>query len=147
MTLIESMTFSKKKPPIRVYIHTTGLEKCFGYNPLDQAKKHVKRTLDSLEEMKEIQKEVPNLNFDYIIAGVWGDESTKEKMIDFVGYRVTGEWPGNPDISFWTSRSGVFDFSGEDVVCGDILIALGKEEEYRRTTKSLEDYISNPPEL
>jgi len=83
--------------------------------------------------------------FDYLLAVMWGDKRTK--VIDFFGYSDVQDWPGNPDVSSWVLRDGVFmhkkNLTRGDTTCGDSLIMLGEEERYRRTRANLSDYMSN----
>ena len=94
---------------------------------------------------KEIMK------FDYLLGAIWGKKD--EKIIDLFGFSDISEWPGNPDVTSFVIKNGGYDTREDDdsfvesYTCGDTLIMLGEEEKYRRTTKSLDEYMRNPPEI
>ena len=60
---------------------------------------------------------------------------------------------GGLDGSSFIIKNGRYDVREdynsfvESYTCGDTLIMLGEEEAYRRTTRSLDEYMRNPPEI
>ena len=90
---------------------------------------------------RHVQSKMAN-GFDYMLMILWGNDGSN--MVDCFGYGGMSEWPGNPDVDGWLYRSGVL-VRDMPITCGDGLILLGREEEYRRTTSSLREYIENPP--
>jgi len=122
----------------RAYIHNCGL--CEVYSDIYEAANYFARIVDD--------KHFP-IRFDYLIATIWAKSSTKEQIVDCFGYHVD-QWPGNPDVTAWSINNGIYthaDRALKELTCGDTLIVLGEEEQYRRTTKSLEDYLSTRPKI
>ena len=72
-------------------------------------------------------------------------------MVDLFGFSdldsrlVPIKLPGNPDVDNYVFRNGVYTPERKTIVCGDGLIVLGAEEEYRRQeTKNLAEYLRSP---
>jgi hypothetical protein len=83
---------------------------------------------------------------DYFISILWGDSRNNE-MMDFFGYTdVKKAWKGNPDIFSWVIKNGVWR-KDNNITCGDGMILLGKEEEFRRKTKNIEEYMKSTLDL
>ena len=123
-------------PPSRVYIHDAGFNEIY---------KSDKAVLDYFTEI--FNRDLRNSDkFNYLLAIAWGDINSKEKVIDFFGYNGFDNWPGNPDVSIWVVRNGLIA-PNENKTCCDSLVILGEEEKYRRTTKSLEDYMLKAPKI
>ncbi len=129
-------------PPGRVYTHHSWLwkvAKVAGDHFLDEAEVYL---LDVLRRNREVLQP-----FDFVVAAVWKSE-VPERCIDLLAFGdITGKpWPGNPDISTYVFKDGIY-VTDKKIICGDMIIAAGREEEHRRTRKNLEDYIKNPPHL
>ena len=160
-------------PVTRVYIHSAGFAEVYGHKPAE----------DEAEEHERLRRHVPDLvdaamghfsdvwdkcrhasvddpsfigDFAYVLAVMWGDKSRNEKVIDFFGFSGINEWPGNPDVSAWVMREGVYVsqerfgdiyVQNRKITCGDTLILLGREEQYRRKTSTLEEYVNIHPRL
>jgi hypothetical protein len=74
--------------------------------------------------------------------------------MDLVGYRdlKEKEWPGNPSVSTWIYKDGIFvkadkNEDDEDELCGDATIIMGREEEFRRTTRNLAEFVTTAPKI
>jgi len=130
-------------PPGRIYLHEYG-NHLYGLDKETSLFSMFKQGIeDSFDD--------PSLRFDYLVGVAWGNPDTREKMIDCFGFTFGSDWPGNPDISNWTIKNGCYvrDYvlhSG-NMTCGDGLIILGKEEEYRRKCKDLEEFLTIPPKI
>ncbi|MCH7568032.1 MAG: hypothetical protein IIA87_01290 [Nanoarchaeota archaeon] len=140
--------------PCRVYVHQAGVDDVFG-GP-EKALSYTENLVRIIsEEHIEVQDLLDQDTFDYLIAVTWGDirapRGINQRVIDFFGFSGTEIWPSNPDVTAWVYREGLFmlreDIATGDTTCGDTLIMLGREEEHRRTTPSLEHYMLNPPYL
>src|SRR3989344_2642304 len=117
--------------PVRAYLHRSGAE-LYGDGEADS---HFMNTLaKNSNKFKELN---------YAILVLWGDLNNQQKVIDVFGFSGINPWPGNPDVSTLVFRNGIYS-PLEHTTCGDTLILLGKEEEYRRTTTSLENYFREP---
>jgi hypothetical protein len=138
----------------RVYFHKSGFYDAF-FDPnkedassaLDNGLDHVERVLRRDHTQAQISRR-PGLfhDMDFFLAGVWGDNG--DKMIDFFKYSgLNGEWPGNPEMTSFVFRNGVYQPEERGVTCGDGLIILGTEERHRRTTSDLSEYLGSPPNL
>ena len=113
-----------KDIPLRGYIHKNGIETA--YNSLEDAAKHLLYVYK-----KHVEK-------GFVIATVWGINSNK--MINLFNYRNFTNWPGNPDLFKISIENGI-KVKRDKLTCADAIIILGKEEEKRRKTKSIEEYI------
>jgi len=124
-------------PPVRAWVHEAGNE-IYGVleTGLTEARHYLRHCL-------ELHKE--NLaQFQYVLAAIWGEET--DKVIDVFGFKDINDWPGNPDVQPWIIRNGLWRRE-DSATCGDGIILLGQEEEYRRVCGSLDDYMANPPQL
>jgi len=85
-------------------------------------------------------------NLDYFISILWS-ASNEEHLIDFFGYSdIKNNWKGNPDISSWVLKNRVWR-KDNNITCGEGIILLGKEEEFRRKTKNIEEYMKTTLDL
>ena len=135
--------FADVSPPGRAYIHRAGLKEVFGSE--SAARNYFKQEYDST--VKHYSEK-----YDFVIAVLWGSFShIKHRNIDVFGFHgLNGKWPGNPDVSNFVMVNGIFqplEKPTDITTCGDTLILLGKEEEYRRTTSGLDVYMNIPPTL
>ncbi len=129
---------SEQLPPLRAYFHNGGLVEAFGEKEtIEKAKEQL---LDSLV------KNIPLIGDGiYLIAAVWGENGNK--MIDLFKYSHFNGWPGNPTISAFVIKNGVYIPERKDITCGDTLIVLGLEEKIRRRTVGVSHYINSPPPI
>ena len=136
--------FADVSHPGRAYIHRAGLSDVFGSE--SAARNYFKEQYEFY--LKEILRD-----YDFTIAVLWGSvgSQVKYRNIDVFGFHgLSGKWPGNPDISNFVFSNGIFkplEKPTDVTTCGDTLILLGKEEEYRRTTSGLDVYMNNHPSL
>jgi hypothetical protein len=140
MTFITRFNLPNKEPPVRAYLHQAGFKELYG-GDTDKAEFYFLGILDSQHKNLD--------NFGYVLATIWGDKDSRAKIIDFFGYSSVSP-KENPEVHAWVVRDGVTIRTGLDhspTTCGDTLIVLGREEEHRRTTKDLNDFMSNPPPL
>ncbi len=125
--------------PTRAYLHSAGIE-AYGGNSKEQfasARNYLGHAKNSVE-FQEIKEQ---MGLEYTLAAIWAHGETR--VIDFFGFGdVVNKWPGNPDVTSWDFRNGVFTRGA--LTCGDTLIMLGKEELYRRTTEDLQTYFESP---
>lgn len=120
----------------RFYLHSAGLKECFGN--IIEARDYVSRFIDTHDHILR--------NYSYVLGAVWGDVKYGDKVIDLFGCKLD-DWSDNPDVLPYTFKNGIYRSYSPSVYCGDTLILLGKEEEFRRAKKSLEDYIFYNPDL
>jgi len=123
------------KPPVIAYVHTGGLSEVYG------------SVIVAREHLLEVLEDQYSQSYLWMIAIIWGNAKTKDKMIDFFGYNDIGErWPGNPTVYSWVTRNGIVQPRNRDehgdATCGEGLILLGAEEIRRKKTQSLEGYIN-----
>lgn len=142
MDIVARINLPHKRPPARVYVYGLGLNECFsGNDSITEALGY----FDNVHRMA--QTKIPFVDeIEYFISCVWGNIKTDEKIVDLFGFHDIKEWPGNPTVSAWTVRNGVFVRNSE-ITCGDTLIILGKEESYRRYRSNLEEFLMNPPDV
>lgn len=129
-----------ESPPVRAYFHASGISAfgpCLEFIEKNIWGNYLKSVLDNNVEI--IKDAI------FLICAIWGDR--REKMIDIFKYDNMENWTENPNVSAFVMRNGVYLPERTDVTCGDTLIVLGAEESYRRKTKSLKEYIENPPKI
>lgn len=77
------------------------------------------------------------------IVILWND---KDIMADIWIYKNISDWKNDPTIDVKNFR-GTIQINEGGITAGDGLILLAKEEEYRRTTKNIQDYLINRIQL
>ncbi len=122
-------------PPTRLYLHREFLTD--GREPLVAAGEARDHFLNIREKAPEVFT-----GLDYVLGILWKDPTSTN--LDLFGYKDIARWPGNPEVSNWVFKNGVF-LSTRNISCGDSLILLGREEHYRRTCANLETYFSRVP--
>ncbi len=114
MGFIDRFNLSHRTPPVRAYLHRSG-----AHLYQQSARYFLENILE--KDMNEFNQ------FDYLIAAMWGDDSTGERIIDFFGYSGLHSWPGNPDVSSLVMKNGIIT-PQKIITCGDTLILLGKKK-------------------
>ncbi len=112
--------------------------------PTAQAPAHLRKVLNGYPSSFS--------EFGFLIAGLWGRKNISggiERVVDIFGFEKVSpdKWPGNPEVSILLYAAGELSVPQREHTCGDTLIMLGKEEAFRRTTKSLEEYFASSPSL
>jgi hypothetical protein len=143
--------------PVRAYLHGAGFEiwgeQSVSTDPIEVAKDYLFKTLDSLGRRIA--------SFDYVLAFMWGQfdpegqDKEGHRVIDCFGYsgvpKLQKDWPGNSDGEGWVMKDGLYvkkeDITLAGLTCEDCDIIKGKEGEYRRTCKNLNEFIRNPPKI
>jgi hypothetical protein len=82
-------------------------------------------------------------NFKYQIIILWSDSD--EIYADIWLYQIQ-DWNFSPLVDVKTFK-GLELILGDGITAGDGLMMLGREEEHRLTTNSLEEYLNTRPEL
>ena len=133
-------------PPFKAYLHNFGKES-FEPNRNDN------RGLTNLPAMASqylIQMLVVNEELvkgaDFLIAGLWGDKD-KNRMVDLIKYSTFDKWGGNPVMENYVLQEGILRPEVKPGMCGDMLIVLGAEEQFRRTTLDIVDYMQRNPDI
>jgi len=141
---IARLNFPQLEVPGRVYVHPVGFAEAYE-NKLTNLQNYF------LEISQHHKYLFAGCN--YFLATIWGDVKNKERVADLFMFSCVKNWPGNPDVLPYEIREGELirekGLAPEDetFTCSDTLIMLGKEEEYRRATKSLEEYMVRYPDL
>lgn len=137
---LSSTIYGCQIPQGRIYLHDYG-HHIYGEDKIDSVCSQFKDGVDN-DNMNH------TLKFDYFLGIAWGNPENLEKMLDCFGFNFGKEWPGNPDIMNWSIVNGVYVrekvLRAGNMTCGDGLILLGKEEEYRRKCKDLEYFLAHP---
>lgn len=126
--------------PVIIYMHETGYGDAFGHGDTGIAagSAHVEGIFRKHRDMLT--------SADYVLAALWGDSGAK--VAELWGYGDLKEWNKNPTAyPPWVFRGGLYIKEPESVGCGDMTIAFGREEEFRRASSSPEDFLSRWPEL
>ena len=145
MVFAARYTFSKTSPPAKVYLHTLGMSEAWGEMPTSRnAPDHFRKVLNDYSGSLS--------KFGFLFAGLWGRKNTQggiERVVDIFGFEKISpdKWPGNPEVSILLYLAGELFVPQKEHTCGDTLIMLGREEAFRRTTKSLEEYFASSPSL
>jgi len=127
---------------VRAYLHGSGQEVwgSEGLSAIYTAKEHLIDAFDSSH--KSFIK-----SHDYVLAVLWGDDGSK--VIDcFCNTGVPKDpknGPGNPEWDLWFMRNGILTREGKS--CGDSVIIMGREEEYRRFCPDLKTFLKQPPRI
>ena len=137
MDFIYTINDRSGKIPIRAHLHKTGTT-AYGENN-ERVKRHAINYLFEMIHSQRFNEIVREDNLEYALAAMWGDNGTK--VVDLFGFRgVKDSWLRNPDVLSWDFRNGIFTRGA--ITCGDTLIMLGKEEDYRRRKNAgLETYM------
>jgi hypothetical protein len=125
-------------PPIRAYFHSS----CEMPSNADLVRQKVLLNLNAALALKTGHV----MEADYLIAALWKPPRDLTVMDLFVYSDTKDNWPGNPDVRGFVFK-GVEYRPDMPLTCGDTLRVLGIEEEYRRTCKSLGDYMASPPAI
>ncbi len=133
--------------PVRAYVFRNSLDE--GYEgKLDLAHSH----------LLEVLATIPGDKFDYLLGAVWFNPDNNSKTIDFMGYSgLEKNWKSNPEVDPFIYRNGVFVprviknindlIPGKDSFCGTSMKMFGGEEDYRLTTKDINEYFKTSPNL
>lgn len=139
MVFVERFKLLRKEPELtgRFYLHSAGLEEVFGTNI--NARDYLSECIDNHLAAFSL--------YSYVLGTVWGDLQSGDKLVDVFGFMLKN-WSDNPDVYPWIVKNGVYTPQGNILkYCGDTLILLGEEEKFRRTRKSLEEYMFYDPDL
>jgi hypothetical protein len=132
---------------MRAYVHSFGLPD-FGGSDLQENSRlaiahliEVIRTPGVTDTMAFSGARVGSDCQEYLLAAFWNNQNTP--MIDFFRVLQRASWPGNPEFHSYTFERGIYK-PDAPVTCGDGRILLGREEEYKRKTKNLAQYLAMP---
>ena len=144
MTLIDyfSILDSEDFPPTKAYVHSLGFKDVY-QSSVAEARSHLEESLRRIGKIdrRELVRSLPHHPIDtsYFICILWGIPDSSKKVIDCSGYTNYTGWPGNPDqYSFVLQRVNT---------CGDGVIVLGMEEEHRRKTRGLKEFLKEGIDL
>jgi|TARA_Y100000034_G_C6894311_1_gene411981 hypothetical protein len=147
----ERWNFTNKN--LRTYLHTSGYDTAYEKNSAN-ARAHLQATFENLEDLLMPLDHTPRVqDCSYILSFVWGQG--EDKMIDWLlvhdideSYHTdTKMWRNaNPEINIITTENGLV-YPDQSRICGDVSIVSGREEEYRRTTDHLDNYLKFPMDL
>ena len=118
---------------IQVYLHNVGIE-AFGSNPISSARNELSSVLGKIDE-----------DYLWVIGILWGDYGIP--IVEVFAYNgiQRNKWPGNPEVFYFQFRSRQLVENSRSLTCGDGLMILGREEEFRRHKKTLKEYINDAP--
>ena len=120
----------------RFYLHNTGIL-AYGADPIREAKRQFSAATDFLHSQ--------NKNYPWVIGILYGKEEPIVELFVYSGLGSVMDWPGNPDVDYGQFRSGKFIKNAQGLTCGDGMIALGREENFRRGCRSLDHYLAEAP--
>ncbi|MBI4116142.1 hypothetical protein HY449_00175 [Candidatus Pacearchaeota archaeon] len=133
---------NSEKIPVRAHLHRTGIT-AYG-NTDEEIKRFAPEYLEEAIMSKEFNSLVEKHRLEYALAQMWADGN--QRIIDFFGFGdLRGNWKGNPEVNSWDFRNGIFTKGA--ITCGDGLIMLGREEEYRRTTHNIQTYMDSSDKI
>lgn len=138
--------FAGDMVPMRAYFHEFGFEEAYGSkSDLEYFTDHFYKLIDKFSPSCPLKNSDILGKGDYIIALFWGNNS--DKIVDVFRYSDIDEWPGNPNVESFILKNGIYQPDNHEISCGDGTIIIGKEEQYRRKTKDLEDFLKFPPNI
>lgn len=140
MGFIYNMRTNGIMPPSKIYFHDSYKDVLYH---------------EKIEELKESFLGVLNddrklfCKIDFTIALMWqkildGKDAGPEDRLDIFRFYDIGDWPGNPTIDVVCFNNGEYVQDCHEF-CGDGLIIASKEEEMRRGTKDIEEFITQFP--
>ncbi|RJQ16871.1 hypothetical protein C4573_02295 [Candidatus Woesearchaeota archaeon] len=144
-----AVNFPLNKPPVRIYVAHSAIDylrhERISSSDVD-FKPDVFETSGVQDFLEDIFKKHEELGPYTFVLGSFGAHPDGIPFVDFFGYYQVGDWPGAAVAMplKWTlqgmKRSMV-------QIPEDTLLMLGKEAEYRKTTKSINEYITNMPQV
>jgi len=138
--------------PGRSYLLDRGLDGSFGVgNPGIAAKANLEEALESNERFR-------SGTYSYFIAFIRGDISTSRdsprivtKTIDFFGFRLRGNWPGNTletmEVDAWVNQDGIYVKNRRVAWFHETEPILTAEGTYRKSTTDMSQYLDEPPNI
>ena len=139
MGFVARLNFPFEDHPCRAYVHTGGFNDTY-HGCFSEARKYLFSVIGPLSIQKDLFSQS-----DFLLAAIWG--SGGDKILDLFGLSdISSKWLGNPDVSAWVFKNGVYQHTPQ-ITCGDTLILLGREEEFRRSRTDLSDYCKSFPHL
>ena len=134
MNFRAKINLNDAKFPGRLYLHNYGIE-VFGSNPIPTAKNEYRACLNKIGG-----------DYLWVIGILWGDDIPNSVVEIFAYNNIEKKiWPGNPEVDYFQFRSRFLIDKPRYLTCGDGLMILGREEEFRRHIKSLEVYLNSGP--
>ena len=120
----------------RFYLHNDGIQ-AYGLNPLQSGREEFSKVTDFLVDHAKV--------YPWAIGILWGKDNSR--IVDLFAYSdvTTLNWNENPSANNARFIDGVMIQKPDSLTCGDGLIALGREESHRRTCRSIDDYLRDPP--
>ena len=126
-----------ERPPVKAYFHEAGFQDVFG-GDVANAQSYL---LQAFHKQRFVLTP-----FDYIIAAVWGDVKTGDRVVDVFGYSDIHPWrTSNPDSDPYEIRNETWQPLKR--MCEDTQVILGREGEFRRQTDDLADFMRRWPDL
>ena len=137
MGILARYTLSNLSTPSRLYVHTSGAELYEDESPRAQMEYFINL----------VERNPGFLGSSLLVGIVWGDVERRQRVADVFAFDCTdSDWSFNPEIDSYVFRSSDLDVDSP-VTCGDGLIVLGAEEQFRRSCKNLHAYMSGAPNI
>jgi len=130
------ITLRENSPPVRIHVSEMGYSDVFGGNE-DQMKRYTSQVFSKHNHLFR--------KSNVLIGMLWADPITLAKTLDIFGLSKEEKWEDNLGIYSWVIHNNEH-FPKDPISCGEGIIRLGKELEYRKTTKNIEDYLFSFPE-
>src|SRR3989344_7630660 len=130
------ITLRENSPPARIHVSEMGYFDVFGRNE-NQMLSYIEPTLKRNSHLFRKSS--------MLIGMLWADPKTLAKTLDIFGLSKEENWQDNPGVYSWVIHNNEH-FPNDPISCGEGIIRLGKELEYRKTTKNIEDYLFSFPE-
>lgn len=134
---------------VRAYVHSAGSNYWLAHDNTKEivarAQAHLANTLGEPRARAIMAFEGAQVGAEdkqILIGLIWNQQ--RMPIIDFFRFDFDKTWPGNPEIFAYTFKHGVYD-PNLAIGCGDGLIILAAEEQYRRATANLEEFLLHPP--
>ncbi len=139
MTFQHSISLNIQDHPLmRGYVHSSYADDA-AFIPA-----HFHSSLASLSRQGYIES--PHNPASWFVGILWQDKKEGHRTIDFFQFSNYTGWPGNPNVSSYVVRNGLC-VPGASMTCTEGLLLLGMEEQLRRQTRSLEEYLKTPLDL
>jgi len=124
--------------PFRAYFHESmfrGGFNLFSKEAREEAKGHLIRAIAACEHLKDAS---------FLLAVCW--QRDRYKITDILRPKIK-QWALEPEYRAFRFEDGIYQPEAGGVMLGDGLRILGREEEYRRHTRSMAQFLKQPPQL
>jgi len=136
MTFKARLIFPNLSPPIKLYIYELGFKEAFG--DIETTQRYFRNLVHKHHHLLN--------NSMFAIAVMRGYRTLRKgiRVVELFGYEKlpnVNMWPGNPEVYSWVIKNGRYDPQERNIACSETMRVVGREDDFRATTKSLPEYL------